>query len=151
MRVSLVRSCCLGLLVLFTSAAYAQSQPGNMMKMTISMKMQIPGMGSVPAQTVTQNVCTAKDPDMRAMMEEQKDCAITNYKKVGNVVSYHVTCGGNSPTMSGDAQFELRPDGSINGSIKATTNMSGQSVAMDMTYAGVRTGSCEYTPPAHGQ
>src|SRR5690606_1187611 len=117
-----------------------QPGSGNMMKMTISMKMNIPGMGSIPAQTVTQNICTSKDHDLRQLVQkqQQEDCSVSDYRQVGNVVSYRVVCGGNPPTMEGDAQFELRPDGSINGTLRATSNMQGQKVAMDMTYAGVR-------------
>lgn len=152
MRVSFIRSCCLGLLVALVPVAYAQAEPGNMMKMTINVKMNIPGMGSIPAQNMTQNICTAKDPDLRSMVQQQQqqDCTVSDYKKVGNVVSYHVVCGGKSPTMTGDAKFEMRPDGGISGTVRASSNAGGQNVVMDMTYTGVRTGSCDYTPPASG-
>jgi len=47
--------------------------------------------------------------------------------------------------MTGDARFELLPNGNIKGSVHANSSMGGQSVLMDMTYAGERTGSCDYT------
>jgi hypothetical protein len=53
------------------------------------------------------------------------------------------------PTMIGDAHFEWLPDGSIKGSMHANSSMSGQSTVMDMTYAGERTGSCDYTASRH--
>lgn len=134
--------CAFGMLA--TTAA-AQSDSGNMMKMTITMKMQMAGLGDMPARTVTQNVCTSKDHDMRAMLQQKKDCVVSNYRQNGNVISYHVVCGGNPPRMTGDAQFELQPGGDINGSLHANSNMRGHDVVMDMTYAGQRTGSCDYT------
>lgn len=134
--------CALG--VLATTAA-AQSDSGNMMKMTISMKMQMAGLGDMPARTVAQNVCTSKDHDMRAMLQQQTDCVVSNYQQKGNVISYHVVCGGNPPSMTGDAQFELQAGGDINGRLHTNSNMRGRNVVMDMTYAGQRTGSCDYT------
>lgn len=123
----------------------AQSDSGNMMKMSITMKMQMAGLGDMPARTVNQNVCTSKDHDMRSMLQQQKDCVVSNYHQQGNVISYHVVCGGNPPRMTGDAQFELLPGGDIRGSMHADSNMNGQAMVMDMTYAGQRTGSCDYT------
>src|SRR3546814_16996043 len=114
---SIIRVGSMCLSILLAASAWAQSGSGNMMKVDITMKMQLPGAANMPAQKVTQNVCMSSDPDMRAMLQQQKDCAVSDYRKVGNVVSYHVVCGGNPPTMTGDARFELLPGGSINGSL----------------------------------
>lgn len=141
---SIIRVSSVCLLVLLATSAWAQSGSGNMVKVDITMKMQLPGAADMPAQMITQDVCMSSDPDMRAMLQQQKDCAVSGYRKVGNVVHYHVACGGNPPTMAGDARFELLPGGNINGSLHANSNMGGQSVVVDMTYAGVRTGSCDY-------
>jgi len=109
------------------------------------MKMQLPGAGDMPAHTTTQDVCTSRDHDMRAMLQQQQDCIVSNYQQVGDVVSYHLVCGGDPPKMVGDARFELLPNGNIKGSVHANSSMGGQDVLMDMTYAGERTGSCDYT------
>ncbi|WEN15007.1 DUF3617 family protein [Rhodanobacter sp. AS-Z3] len=148
---SMVRFCGLCVMGLLATSAAAQSGSGNMMKMAITMKMQMPGMGDMPARTVTKDVCTSKDHDMRAMLQQQKACVVSNYTQTGNTVSYHVVCGGNPPSMSGDAQFELLPSGDIHGHFHANSNRNGHSMVMDMTYAGQRTGSCDYTAsrPAH--
>ena len=142
---SLRRICCLCALALPATAALAQSDSGNMMKMNVTMKMQLPGAGDMPAHTTTQDVCTSRDHDMRAMLQQQQDCIVSNYQQVGDVVSYHLVCGGDPPKMVGDARFELLPNGNIKGSVHANSSMGGQDVLMDMTYAGERTGSCDYT------
>ena len=41
--------------------------------------------------------------------------------------------------------FALLPNGDIKGSVHANSSMGGQSVTMDMTYAGEHTASCDYT------
>src|SRR3546814_10139002 len=87
---SIIRVGSMCLSILLAASAWAQSGSGNMMKVDITMKMQLPGAANMPAQKVTQNVCMSSDPDMRAMLQQQKDCAVSDYRKVGNVVSYHV-------------------------------------------------------------
>ena len=142
---SMMRICCLCALALLATTASAQSDSGNMMKMSVTMKMQVPGAGDMPARTTTQDVCTSRNHDMRAMLQQQQDCTVSRYQQVGDVVSYHLACGGDPPKMTGDARFELLPNGNIRGSVHANSSMGGQSVLMDMTYAGERTGSCDYT------
>jgi hypothetical protein len=147
---SVVRCCGLFAFTLFVSPAWAQADSGDMMKVNITMKMQMSGVGDIPAHTVTQNVCTSKDRDMRAMVQRQKNCAVSNYEQVGSVVSYHMVCGGSPPTMTGDAHFELLPGGGVKGTVHANSSMSGKTVVTDMTYAGERTGSCDYGATQHG-
>ena len=142
---SMMRICCLCALALLATTASAQSDSGNMMKMSVTMKMQVSGAEGMPARTTTQDVCTSRNHDMRAMLQQQQDCTVSNYQQVGDVVSYHLVCGGDPPKMTGDARFELLPNGNIRGSVHANSSMGGQSVLMDMTYAGERTGSCDYT------
>lgn len=142
---SMVRICCLCAFALLATTASAQSDSGNMMKMSVTMKMQVPGAEGMPARTTTQDVCTSRSHDMRAMLQQQQDCTVSHYQQVGDVVSYHLVCGGDPPKMTGDARFELLPNGNIKGSVHANSSMGGQSVLMDMTYAGERTGSCDYT------
>ena len=142
---SMVRICCLCAFALLATTASAQSDSGNMMKMSVTMKMQVPGAEGMPARTTTQDVCTSRSHDMRAMLQQQQDCTVSHYQQVGDVVSYHLVCGGDPPKMTGVARFELLPNGNIKGSVHANSSMGGQSVLMDVTYAGERTGSCDYT------
>jgi len=36
---------------------------------------------------------------------------VSNYRQTGDVVGYHLVCGGDPPRMIGDVCFELLPDG----------------------------------------
>lgn len=146
---SVVRCCGLCAFALFVSPAWGQADSGDMMKVNITMKMQISGGRDIPARTVTKDVCTSKDRDMRSMVQRQKNCAVSDYRKVGNVVSYHMACGGNPPTMTGDAHFELLPGGGVKGTFRSNSNMRGKTFVMDMTYAGEPTGSCDYNATHH--
>jgi hypothetical protein len=141
---SLARICGLCAFASLSMPAWAQSDSGNMMKMNVTVKMQMPGAGDIPAQTTTQDVCMSRDLDMRAMLQRQKDCRVSDYRQVDGVVSYQVVCGGDPPRMTGNARFELLSGGGIKGSVHANSNMGGKSMVVDMTYAGERTGSCDY-------
>ena len=135
--------CALGLVAL---PAFA-NEPGNLMKVTSTMKMQVPGM-SMPARTQTHQVCTSvKKPDPRDMLKQQKDCTLSNLVQTADSVSYHMTCTGQMQ-MDADAHFQLHSDGGMHGTIHSNSHASGQNMVMDMTIDGVRVGSCEYTPKA---
>jgi len=137
------------LLVLIGSPALA-TEPGNMMKMTSTTKMEMPGMGvNMPPMTHTADVCTsAKKPDITQMMKNQKDCKVSNYQEVGNTVSYHIECTGKMQ-MSGDGKFQLGSDGSVNGEMHASGEAgTGQKMTIDVSYNGQKTGVCDYTPPS---
>ncbi|WP_286042183.1 DUF3617 family protein [Rhodanobacter thiooxydans] len=115
-----------------------------MLKMSVTMKMQVPGAGDLPVRTTTLDVCISSSHDMRVILQRQRGCVVSDYRQVGHVVSYHLVCGGDPPRMTGDASFELLPDGGTNGSVHANGYIGGQGVVMDMTYAGQRTDSCDY-------
>lgn len=126
------------------------SEPGNLMKVTSSMHMQMAGAPAMAPMQHTQTVCSAvKHPDPRDVMRNGGQCRVSDYKMIGNTVSYHVTCG--APThMSGDGKFTLLANSGIHGVMRMSGNAGGQSMQMDMTVDGTRVGSCDYTPrPAH--
>jgi hypothetical protein len=134
---------------LFSLPALA-SEPGNMMKITSSMHMQMAGMPAMAPMHYTQTVCTAaKHPDPRDTMRNGAQCRVTDYKKIGNTISYDVTCGP-PMQMTGDGKFTLLPNAGTHGVMHMSGNAGGQSMQMDMTVDGTRVGSCDYTPrPAH--
>lgn len=136
-------------LALATLPAFA-SEPGNLMKVTSSMHMQVAGAPAMSPMHTTQTVCTAvKHPDPRDVMRNGGQCRVTNYKMIGNTASYHVECGG-PVQMSGDGKFTLLANSGIHGVMHMSGNAGGQSMQMDMTVDGSRLGSCDYTPhPAH--
>ncbi|WP_223250891.1 hypothetical protein [Rhodanobacter denitrificans] len=59
--------------LLLPAAAWAQSDPGNMMEWTPPWKSRV---RATPEQATPRIVCMSGDPDMRAMLQRQKDCAV---------------------------------------------------------------------------
>lgn len=122
-------------------------QPGNLMKMTTTVHMQMPGMGAMAPMTHSMNVCTsAKRPDPSRMMQHQGDCTVTDYKKRGDTITYHMSCSGHMQ-MSGDGKLQVLAGGGMHGSIHIKGDEGSQAVDMDMTFDGQRIGACDYTPP----
>lgn len=122
-------------------------EPGNMMKMTTTTRMNMAGMPSMGPMTHTTNVCTStKRPDPRQMMKSEKDCKVSNYQEEGDTISYQMQCTG-TMQMSGNGKFQMLPGGGIRGSIHVTGSTGGQPMAMDMDFDGQRIGACDYTPP----
>lgn len=119
----LARICSLCVLALLATAASAQSNSGNMMKMNATMKMQVPGVGHACAYGYAGRV-HLQDHDVRAMLQQQQGCTVSDYPQVGDVVSYRLVCGGKPPKTTGDARFELLPNnGNIRGSVHANSSM----------------------------
>jgi hypothetical protein len=123
------------------------SEPGNLMKMTTTTRMQMPGM-SMPPMSHTATVCTsARQPDPTRMMQGQKDCKVTDFKRTGNVITYRMACTG-AVTMNGEGRFEMLADGGLRGSVHVAGSSGGQEMVTDTTFEGQRLGPCDYTPPA---
>ena len=141
-------------LALLATASAAIAEPGDMMHMTISGKMQIsePAM-AMAIPTFNKDVCSPKQVDVRNLMTEtsrNKQCAYTNYKQVGNTVSFHYTCSG-AQQLDGDGSFTIEGNG-VQGTIHANGDMHGSKTVVDMRYEGTRTStSCDYTPPKAAQ
>lgn len=123
------------------------SEPGNMMKMNTTMHMKMAGMPAMGPMTHSMDVCTsARKPDPSQLMKNQGDCKVSDYKQVGDTITYHMECSGETQ-LSGDGKFQMLPDSGIRGAIHISGQSSGQPVTMDMTFDGQRTGACAYTPP----
>lgn len=147
MKLIAILAASVGASVLLAAPACAQSEPGNLMNVTSTVKMQMTGM-SVPPQTHTTQVCaSAKKPDPREMLKQLKDCTISNFVQDGDSASYHMVCQGRMP-MVGDARFAMHADGSTEGTVHSTSNAAGRAITMDMSIHGERVGSCQYTPKA---
>ncbi len=139
-----VFNCC-AVALLFTPML-ALAEPGYEMQMTTSMKMQLPS-GAMPPQTHTSKVCTsAKKPDMSQIMKGNKTCTISNYKQVGNNVSYHTVCD-QGIHMQGDTRMQFQTGGGIHGQTQMVSTSPGQKTSMDVSFDGKRIGSCDYKPP----
>lgn len=123
------------------------SEPGNLMKVASSVRMQMAGMPAMAPMHSTQTVCSAaRHPDPRDTMRNGAQCTVSDYKLVGNTVSYHVACGAPAP-MRGDGTFTLLANSGIHGVMHMSGDAGGHSMQMDMTVDGTRVGSCDYTPP----
>ena len=136
--------------LMLTAAAASATQPGNMMRMTVTTKIQMSGLpSSMPPQTHTTNVCTPKTkPDPRTLIKQQKMCKYSDFKQSGDSASYHVVCGPPMQmTADATASFSSQANGDMRGKVHIAGVTHGQPMQMDMTYDGVRTGSCDYTPP----
>ncbi len=135
--------------------ALALAEPGDMMHMTISGKVQItnPPM-SVAIPSISKDVCSPKAVDVRSLVNEtsrNKNCTYTNYKQDGGTVSFHYACNGDKQQLDGDGSFTLDANG-VHGTIHANSSMHGQATTVDMSYQGARTGaSCDYTAPKPAQ
>lgn len=127
--------------LLLAAAAWAQSGPGNMMEWTPPWKSRV---RATPAQVTTRLVCMSGDPDMRAMLQRQKDCAVGNCRQAGDAASDHTTGGGDPPGVVGDARCERLPGGDIHGGVHADSSLDGHGMAMDMTLAVERAGGWDY-------
>ncbi|HET6804996.1 MAG TPA: DUF3617 family protein [Frateuria sp.] len=137
-------------LILLVACAGSQvlaSEPGNLMKVTTTTRMQMPGM-SMPPMSHATTVCTStRKPDPRRMMQGQKDCKVTDFRREGDVVTYRMACTG-AVTMAGEGRFEMLSGGAMRGSLHVTGNSGGRAMTMDTTFEGQRVGSCDYDPPA---
>ncbi len=148
-----LKLCRLSVLALIATPLLAQTEPGNLMKVTVTSKMQMPGMANMPARTSSETVCTSvKKPDPRQLMKKNKNCTVSNYQQAGGTISYHMACTGRMQ-MSGDGKFEMLSGGNVRGQIQMhmANSAGGRTMSMKMSYDGQRIGSCEYTPPKAGK
>lgn len=123
------------------------SEPGNLMHTTSTVHVQMPGMPAMPPRSHTQTVCVAaRHPDPRDMLRNSKQCQVTDYKRVGNTVSYHMQCTA-PMAMTGDGKFTLLANDGLHGTVHMTANFDGQHMQSDMTFDASKVGSCDYTPP----
>lgn len=137
-------------LALIATPLLANSQAGNLMKLTVSSSMQIPGMAKLPPHTFTKEVCTSvSKPDPRQLLKQSKQCVISNYHQTGSTITYHMNCSGRM-AMSGDGSFQQLPGGHVTGEMRMTSQVGQQTMTMQTRYHGERLKSCVYTPPANG-
>lgn len=137
-------------LMLTAMPSFAQRESGDLMQMTGTSTMQIPGMGAMPPHTFTYQKCVPtkkpKQPDPRGIFPH---CTVSNFKRVGDDISGHVSCPG-PPSISGDGHFTWSGD-SFHGQAHMTGTIQGQPISADQTLNGQRIGSCAYTPHGDGQ
>ncbi len=108
------------------------------------IEMQLPGM-RMPAQTV-RHCLTAKDLAERKQFTgeaKNNNCTVSNFKEMGNQVSYDVACDTQMGKMTGSSTGTTMPDGIR---LETKMNIAGGPAAMsEMTQVvtGRRVGDCK--------
>jgi hypothetical protein len=123
------------------SARQAPRQDG---RWEVTVDMEMAGMPmKMPSQTITRCVTKeeAADPQ-KALPQASRDanpnaCKVSDYKTVGNTVSWAIKCEGAQP-MTGTGEL-VYGDGTYKGTMKMS--MAGGQM-MTMKYSGKRLGDC---------
>ena len=132
-------------LVLAASVPLAAQAPQQDGRWEVKMDMDMPGMPvKMPTQTITR--CVTKEeaadpqkavPDASGGRGNAGACKVSDYKTVGNTVSWVVKCEGAQP-MSGTGEIVFA-EGAYKGAMKMSM-AGGQTMTMNM--AGKRLGDC---------
>ena len=130
-------------LVAFCLPAAAQ---GTDEQWEITSKMEMPGMPMAMPPQVSK-VCVAKGANEDSFVPKQQgDCKTVDSKRVGNKYTYKMVCAGKDKmTANGEITFN---GGAYDGRMEMVGTMEGQPMAMNLTYAGRRVGTCTAPPKA---
>jgi hypothetical protein len=140
------------LLAVAAIPALAVAEPGDMMHMTASIKIQVANAPvNIPAQAFNRDICVSKQHDVRDVVKQSqrnKACTVSGYKLSGMSGSFHYACSG-AMQVAGDGSFTAKADGGSHVTISAAGNANGQAMQMNMTFDTTPAGAtCDYTPPA---
>ena len=131
-------------LLLAAPAPLAAQGPQLDGRWEVKMDMDMPGMPmKMPTQTVTRCVTKEEAADPTKVVPDAGRgggagaCKVSDYKTVGNTVSWAVKCEGAQP-MSGTGEM-VYGDGAYKGTMKMS--MAGGQM-MTMLYTGKRLGDC---------
>jgi hypothetical protein len=139
--------------VVFASAALAAQGPRRDGTWEVTMQMEMPNMPAgmtMPPMKSTQCITKeqANDPKNLAPGRPQRggqvgsndNCTFTDYKEVGNKVTWSMKCGGAQP-MSGTGEITYSADSYV-GQMVMNIERGGQSMQVTNKYNGKRTGDC---------
>ncbi len=141
--------CGAALLALVAGPVSAANPDGRLMSFTMTTTMQMQGM-SMPPHSTTRNICTAPgafDPRQLVGRGMGAGCKLSDYRKAGSTITYHVACTQPQP-LSSDGSFQQLGDGGFKGEMHTTTTAGGRAITVLTTYEGRQVGTCPYTPPA---
>lgn len=142
-------------LVLALAAGAAAQGPGPRRdgNWEVTMEMQMPNMPNMPAgfsmppMKTTQCITPADAADPNKSMPSRgerggraSDCKVSDYKAVGNKVTWNMVCTGPEP-MTGTGEFIYATDSYTGTMIMNRTGAGG--MAMTMKYSGKRLGDCK--------
>ena len=108
----------------------------------VTTEMDMPGMPmKMPAMKTVQCVTKeqAEDPNQsvpKGQQDKNSDCKVSDYKVVGNKVTWTMTCTGKNP-MTGNGEMTYAAD-TYDGWMKMKTG----DTDMTMKYKGKRLGDC---------
>ena len=98
--------------------------------------MDMPGM-KMPPQKMKHCYTKEDVKDQKKMVNNNKDCTVTELNSIGNKVSWKMKCTGkNAGSFSGETTFT---DDSYDSNMK----MQSQGMAMNMKTKGKRIGACK--------
>jgi len=106
----------------------------------ITSKMEMPGMPmEMPPTTVKHCYTKEEVKDQKNVINKDKDCTVTDFKKSGNKVSWKMRCTGkNAGTFSGETVFS----GDSYESVMNMQSDAGKGKSMTMKVIGKRVGNC---------
>lgn len=140
----------LGLAALLAWPAWAATDSGHWLDLTVHVKQTMSGMAPIAPRTLHKKICVgagAFDPQAFAKAESRAECSIHNYAKHGNRVKFDVVCGGAEPTTS-HGEFQLTGGPDFTGSMHTEFSAAGHAITVDTDYTGKQVaGSCAYAPP----
>lgn len=113
----------------------AQGGPDELWNM--SMRMEMAGM---PAQAVNQQVCMKKGEAQPEKMSQDKNCKVTDQRKVGNTYTWKMACTGRD-AMTGEGQM-TRSGNAMDGRMRMQGRSGGEPMDMTVVYTGKLAGAC---------
>lgn len=133
---------CLGViassfLTLFTSTVFAVETTGEWWEVTQKMEMPgMPDMGAMMPGSAPTKVCIAPGQNSQPFKskEKDKDCAVSDVKQSGNVITFNMQCTGEHP-MTGTGEMT-----STANSFSQKMKMQSQGGEMMMVTTGKRIG-----------
>lgn len=113
----------------------AQSGPDELWNM--SMRMEMAGM---PAQAINQQVCMQKGETQPEKMSQDKNCKVTDQRKVGNTYTWKIVCTGRD-AMTGEGRM-TRSGNAMDGRMRMQGKSGGEAMDMTIVYNGKLAGGC---------
>jgi hypothetical protein len=113
----------------------AQGGPDELWNM--STRMELAGM---PAQAMNHQVCMQKGETQPEKMSQDKNCKVTDQRKVGNTFTWKIVCTGRD-AMTGEGQM-TRSGNAMDGRMRMQGKSGGEPMDMTIVYSGKLAGGC---------